>query len=118
MPLNTCLNCGGSFEAATKRRSYCAGKCFRAKERAYSNNHRAKYSPERLRAIVLVGGAIAKGELQRAPCETCGSRQYVEAHHDDYAKPFDVRWLCKRHHRQHHVQFGPALNAFRAEVAA
>lgn len=90
---------------------------FRERERQYSSNHRAKFSPERRRANITVGCAIASGKLTRLPCETCGSRRYVEAHHDDYAKPLAVRWLCKSHHRQHHVKFGPGLNAFRAMAA-
>jgi hypothetical protein len=28
----------------------------------------------------------------------------AEAHHDDYSKPFEVRWLCRMHHRAVHGQ--------------
>jgi len=54
--------------------------------------------------------AIKKGWLLRRACEVCGKEHspadgpegYVDAHHDDYAKPLDVRWLCQKHHREHH----------------
>lgn len=45
--------------------------------------------------------AIRKGRLPRQPCEVCGSGQ-VDAHHDDYSKPFEVRWLCRTHHKELH----------------
>lgn len=47
--------------------------------------------------------AISEGLLKKQPCEVC---QYpiVEAHHDDYSKPLEVRWLCVKHHNEHHVQ--------------
>jgi hypothetical protein len=28
----------------------------------------------------------------------------VDAHHDDYARPLDVTWLCRRHHQQRHAE--------------
>lgn len=45
--------------------------------------------------------AIRSGRLVRQPCEVCGDDQ-VDAHHDDYDKPLDVRWLCRKHHRAAH----------------
>lgn len=27
-----------------------------------------------------------------------------QAHHEDYARPLDVRWLCFKHHRETHGQ--------------
>jgi ribosomal protein S27AE len=45
---------------------------------------------------------IKLGRLIRQPCDVCGDI-LVEAHHDDYLKPLEVRWLCGHHHREHHM---------------
>ena len=52
-------------------------------------------------ATVITSNAIRAGRLVRQPCEVCGALK-VEAHHDDYNKPLDVRWLCRKHHLEHH----------------
>lgn len=53
--------------------------------------------------------AIAAGVLIPQPCEKCGANgettagiRAVHAHHDDYSKPLDVRWLCGKHHKEWH----------------
>ncbi len=64
----------------------------------------------------LTNLAIARGELQRQPCEHpgCGvtgfdkaGRPRVEAHHDDYNHPYQVRWLCPTHHAEWHTHNQP-----------
>jgi hypothetical protein len=40
---------------------------------------------------------IQRGKLKRQPCEVCGCLE-TQAHHNDYDKPMDIRWLCKEHH--------------------
>jgi len=41
--------------------------------------------------------ALKTGKLTKGVCEVCGEPE-VHAHHDDYTKPLDVRWLCVKHH--------------------
>ena len=60
-------------------------------------------NPEKRKAQTKVGNAIRDKKLFKQPCEKCGNEK-VEAHHDDYSKPLDVRWLCKKHHVEHHMQ--------------
>ncbi len=53
--------------------------------------------PDRHAARSTARAAIRKGVLTPQPCEACGEPK-VEAHHDDYSRPLDVRWLCFEHH--------------------
>lgn len=54
--------------------------------------------PERKKAANAVSNAVRDGRLTKKPCEVCGATK-VEAHHDDYTKPLEVRWLCNSHHK-------------------
>ena len=42
--------------------------------------------------------AIRAGIIKRGCCEFCGSTR-TDGHHENYDEPYNVRWLCKRHHR-------------------
>jgi len=65
--------------------------------RAYREQH-----PERWIAHQSVQTAIRNGSLIKDPCEVCGAI-HTHAHHDDYEKPLEVRWLCHTHHMEHHA---------------
>lgn len=62
---------------------------------------RARY-PEKEKARHALNNAIRDEKLERGVCEVCGTM--AEAHHEDYSKPFEVRWLCFKHHREAHGQ--------------
>ncbi len=49
-----------------------------------------------------VGTEIEASRLFRLPCEICGIEK-ADAHHHDYSRPLDVKWLCRRHHAQSHA---------------
>ena len=53
---------------------------------------------------VQTGQAIRTGKVQRQPCEIRNCKARAEAHHEDYNKPLDVRWLCAKHHDHRHAE--------------
>jgi hypothetical protein len=53
-------------------------------------------------AHAAVQTAIRDGRLVSGPCEVCDTTENICAHHDDYEKPLDVRWLCREHHADLH----------------
>ena len=56
---------------------------------------------EKLEAYKITHKALRDGLLLRLNCEVCNS-EISEAHHDDYTRPLDIRWLCSFHHGEHH----------------
>lgn len=60
-----------------------------------------KRYPMRDRARVHLHNAVARGKINKGPCEVCGATR-VDGHHEDYSKPLEVRWLCRKHHMEHH----------------
>lgn len=63
-----------------------------------------KENPENRPKILArheVKNALRSGRMTRLPCEKCGACP-TEAHHEDYSRPLDVRWLCEPHHTEEH----------------
>lgn len=75
-------------------------------KRIWAREHQRpyKYEPynEVRSASRKVHYALKTGELEWWPCEVCGSYD-VRAHHEDYSKPLEVRWLCPLHHKELHI---------------
>lgn len=68
-----------------------------AQQRWVNRNPKARW------AHVCLASAIRRGLVEREPCEVCGAEP-ADGHHDDYDRPADVRWLCRKHHREHHAR--------------
>lgn len=78
------------------------------------SGNKAKYAyrdrnPNKQKAHGRVAYAIRSGYLTKLPCEKCGEKK-VYAHHDDYKKYLDIRWLCSKHHSEWHKKHGEAKN--------
>ncbi len=59
---------------------------------------------EKLYAHWRVHELTRSGRLKKQPCEVCNTSIKVHAHHDDYSKPDEVRWLCQSHHKAYHAE--------------
>lgn len=81
--------------------------------REAGNKAKAKYrklNPNKYKAHTIVNNAIRSGKLFTEGCESCGADDPTHAHHDDYNKPLNVRWLCPLCHSQWHKENGEGKN--------
>jgi hypothetical protein len=84
------LEAARSWKKANPERHAELARAYRARNR------------EKTRAQNQLNYAVRKGDVARQPCEVCGTDQKVHAHHHDYRKPLDVRWLCFQCHKNSH----------------
>lgn len=64
----------------------------------YRKRHAIKY-----KANNKVNNALRDGKITKpTDCADCGGELELHAHHDDYTKPLDVRWLCDPCHKEWH----------------
>lgn len=75
-------------------------KKFQKSIKKYSNlkKWRAK-NIDKVSAHKKVFVAMRNKSITRLPCNVCGEIK-TQAHHEDYLKPLEVTWLCKRHHME------------------
>jgi hypothetical protein len=88
-----------------KSRAWTAKACKKWREKHGAEYYREYRTREgeikRHAARVRVYDAIQRGTLIRPDhCTLCGKPCKPHAHHDDYAKPLEVIWLCSPCHKQ------------------
>lgn len=109
--LGKCKSCCKQFaklhrlipEAAKRISDYERARFQQPDRRAYMYSHAKDWSernPHKKKAQTIVANAIRCGRLVRQVCEKCNT--IGEAHHSDYSKPLEVRWLCRKHHMELH----------------
>lgn len=111
--LNKCKACTKA-DVSKNRSSHL--EYYRAydKQRFSSDNRKASWSerrkrwraanPEKYKAHTLVNNALRDGRLFKEPCVKCGSLN-AEAHHEDYSKPLEVIWFCRKCHLKEHGNY-------------
>jgi hypothetical protein len=72
-------------------------------------------NPNKYAAHLYINNRVRNGSIVKpSTCESCGetgtSKKGIHGHHDDYAKPHIVRWLCAKCHHRWHSENGEALN--------
>jgi len=65
------------------------------------NNARNRASPKK-KAWGIVRNRIQNGTLVRGDCVYCGEKN-AHAHHENYARPYEIVWVCQRHHSDIHL---------------
>ena len=96
--VNQCALCRKAVRKRYRRPPHSAE--VRAQRQLQKKRYRLRH-PEKVRARDALTNAIYEGRITRLPCEVCGHRD-SHGHHDDYRKPFEVRWLCRTHHNEVH----------------
>ena len=113
--LNKCKDCAKSDSTkhrnnnVEKIREYDRSRGAR-QYKGYNKEYREKY-PNKYRAHNMINNAIRDGKLFSEGCESCGSDGKTHAHHDDYLKPLNIRWLCPSCHSEWHKENGQGLNS-------
>jgi hypothetical protein len=123
--MSACPKCGSERHYRVDRHQWRCRPCANAKGREtrakWDSAKRAEVSakavvrkrkwrainPHQNPAHKAVQKAIKSGRLTRQLCFQCGSPN-TEGHHENYAKPLDVVWLCRTHHIARHVELNEA----------
>ena len=73
------------------------------KRRAHDARTRKKYPFEWAARQLVYYAVLCRIIEESSTCDCCGALLPLEAHHDDYNYPLNVRWLCKKCHTEWHA---------------
>lgn len=89
-------------ERVAARDEYAKTEAYRESHGRSTKAYRER-NPERYKAQTAVNNAVRDGKLIKPARCGCGGPGKVQAYHDDYSKPLEVRWMCHVcHEREHH----------------
>ena len=89
------------------RKEYIKTDSGKISKRKTMDKYNKEY-PMRYAAHIIAGNAIRDGKLVNPKkCSECDSTTKIEAHHDDYTNPLQIRWLCEKCHKTWHKHNKP-----------
>lgn len=110
-----CSYCGQIFWQTPSKwkqveRHYCSWECYNKfrkefmpveEQNSYNHGNTLEERRKRINVRKKTNHAIKSGLLSKRPCIICGDTN-VQAHHESYDNPYDVIWLCDKHHKEKH----------------
>lgn len=97
-----CSSCGGDLGDRHGKQRYC--KACHAKHMRETRPKHTELSQEarkKANARAYAKEYLKRGKIKKEPCSECGSQE-SQMHHEDYDKPLEVIWLCRKHHLELH----------------
>ena len=96
-----CTKCNKEPRRANTKQRWCK-TCHNSFMREWRKTH-TETEEQRIKgnARSYLRVYIRRGKIARGICEVCGDLKTV-GHHDDYTKPLQVKWLCRKHHLEVH----------------
>lgn len=95
-----------------RKRHFCCRDCYskyraerlpREEQNSFGTGYSQAERDKRKKAREIFNHYARDNHIAKRPCEVCGNSA-VEAHHDDYNKPIEVRFLCFSCHRKWHKE--------------
>ena len=103
-----CKTCVKAYQEENKecikiyQEAYKKTEAGKASQRKSDEKRRLEH-PEKIKARNVLNHAIEAGKMSRQVCSICGKKE-AQAHHDDYLKPLEVKWLCIEHHNEERIK--------------
>lgn len=121
--MQVCLTCGKKkplemFENSSRfknAKELRCNECMSEYRKKYPKREKAKEmarlykknNPKIVESYLIMAKAFRSGKLIRANnCSLCGTLCRTDAHHEDYNKPLEVIFLCRRCHNKLHRKYG------------
>lgn len=99
-----CKGCGNEFEHKYDNTEYCGHGCYRRTDEQKRKVYLAvkKYragNREHIRERDNLGRRTRRRFKDKEVCAIPKCNRVGETHHPDYDKPYEIVWLCKKHHK-------------------
>ncbi len=100
-----CKGCNKEFAHKYEITEYCSIGCYHKTPEQKKKNYDAvkayrANNIESIRERDNLGRRTRRRFGSKAPCVIC--KKQGETHHPDYDKPYEIIWLCRKHHKDVH----------------